>query len=398
MSTGGSKVLDNFTPPYDATAVKRMKAQGTVLMGKNTEDEFGHGASSENTGYSVPRNPWDLERIAGGSSGGSAVTVASGGVIFALGTDTGGSVRQPSSMCSTTGLKPTYGRISRFGVMPMASSLDTVAMVGRTAEDISYILQELAGHDYYDSTTPEVPVPDYTKFLDGDIKGMKVGVPKEYFIEGIEEGVLKTVQEGIKELEKLGAEVKEISLPHTKYGVAAYYVICPCEVSANMARFDGIRFGPTAKDADELLDHYLEARSAGFHPEVKRRIMIGTYALSAGYYDAYYLKAMKVRTLVKQDFEKAFEAVDVIATPVSPFPAFKVGEKAEDPLSMYLCDVFTIPASLAGIPGLSVPAGFANNLPVGMQILGPQFKEEVILKVGDAFQRATNWHLQRPSI
>lgn len=397
QTTAGSKILEGFVPPYDATAVKRLKGEGVVITGKNTQDEFGHGASSENTGFAVPRNPWDLERVAGGSSGGSVAAVASGQVIFSLGTDTGGSVRQPASMCSVTGLKPTYGRISRFGVISMASSLDTVGMVGRSAEDIAQILQTLAGHDYYDSTTPEVSVPDYLAHLDGQIKGMKIGIPKEYFVEGIEKGVLEVVQQGIKELEKMGAEVKEVSLLHTKYAIAAYYIICPSEVSANMARYDGIRFGPTAKEADELLDHYLEVRSAGFHPEVKRRIMIGTYALSAGYYEAYYLKAMKVRTLVKQDFEKAFEEVDVLATPVSPFPAFKIGAKVEDPLSMYLCDVFTVPPSLAGICGLSVPAGFTEGLPVGMQILGPQFKEEVVLKVGDAFQRATDWHEKVPS-
>ncbi|MBI2463927.1 Asp-tRNA(Asn)/Glu-tRNA(Gln) amidotransferase subunit GatA [Candidatus Peregrinibacteria bacterium] len=396
QTTAGSKILEGFLPPYDATSVKRLKAAGGILLGKNTEDEFGHGSSSENTGFSVPRNPWDKKRVAGGSSGGSAVSVASGFSVFALGTDTGGSVRQPASLSGCVGLKPTYGRISRYGVIAMASSLDTVGILARSAEDVAFVLQILAGKDRYDSTLPDVSVPDYGAYLSQDVHGLKVGVPEEYFGEGLEDGVRKAVEQGIDVLKKLGMEVKPVHLPHTKYGVAAYYIICPSEVSANMARYDGIKYGSTAKDAETLMDVYLESRSRGFHPEVKRRIMIGTYALSSGYYDAYYLKAQKIRTLVKQDFEKAFEEVDILAAPVSPTVAFKIGEKTDNPLAMYLNDSLTIPANLAGICALSLPCGFSEGLPVGFQLLGPQFGEDRILQVAHAFQKVTDFHLQHP--
>lgn len=397
QTTAGSKILEGFVPPYDATSVKRLKEEGSVLLGKNTEDEFGHGSSSENTGFAVPRNPWDSQRVAGGSSGGSAVSVASGLAVFALGTDTGGSVRQPSSLSGCVGLKPTYGRISRYGVIAMASSLDTVGILARSVEDVAFVLQVLAGKDRYDSTLPDVPVPDYVAQLSQNVRGLTVGVPDEYFGEGLEDGVRKSVEQGIEVLRKLGMEVKPVHLPHTKYAVAAYYIICPSEVSANMARYDGIKYGSTAKDAETLMDIYLESRSRGFHQEVKRRIMIGTYALSSGYYDAYYLKAQKIRTLVMKDFEKAFEEVDVLVAPVSPSVAFKIGEKTDNPLAMYLNDSLTIPANLAGICAISIPCGFSDGLPVGMQILGPQFGEDRILQVAHAFQKMTDFHLQHPN-
>lgn len=395
QTTAGSKILEGFVPPYDAAVVSRLNVQGTILLGKNTEDEFGHGSSSENTGFSVPRNPWNFERVAGGSSGGSAVAVASGEVAFALGTDTGGSVRYPASLCGCVGLKPTYGRISRYGVIAMASSLDTVGILARSCEDVALVLQVIAGRDMLDSTTPDRSVPDYISFLDRSVRGMKVGVPEEYFGEGLDAGVRSCVEAAIDVLKSLGMEVRSVQLPHTRYGVAAYYIICPSEVSANMARFDGIKYGPTVQDAENLMDVYCQSRARGFHPEVKRRIMIGTYALSSGYYDAYYLKAQKIRTLVRQDFDRAFEEVDVLVAPTSPTLAFKIGEKVNDPLSMYLNDSLTIPASLAGISGLSVPCGFVSGLPVGLQILGPQFGEERVLQVGNAYEKETRWHTKK---
>ncbi|MBI5755001.1 Asp-tRNA(Asn)/Glu-tRNA(Gln) amidotransferase subunit GatA [Candidatus Peregrinibacteria bacterium] len=395
QTTAGSKILEGFVPPYDATSVARLKSAGAVLLGKNTEDEFGHGASSENTGFSVPRNPWDTSRVAGGSSGGSAVAVTTGMAVFALGTDTGGSVRQPAALCGCVGLKPTYGRISRYGVIAMASSLDTVGILARSSQDIAVVLSTIAGKDPLDSTLPDVAVPDYLAVFKKSVRGMKVGIPEEYFGEGLEDGVRKRVEEAVRTLESLGMIVKQVSLPHTKYGVAAYYIICPSEVSANMARYDGIKYGPTANDARDLSEVYFRSRSRGFHPEVQRRIMIGTYALSTGYYDAYYLKAQKIRTLVKQDFEEAFGEVDVLAAPVSPTVAFQLGEKSQDPLAMYMSDVFTIPASLAGMPAVSVPCGMSDGLPVGLQIIGPQFGEERILTVANAFENF--WKTPTPS-
>lgn len=398
QTTAGSRILEGFIPPYNATVIQRLVDAGAVLLGKNTEDEFGHGCSSENTGFDVPRNPWDTSRVAGGSSGGSAVSVSANQAVFSLGTDTGGSVRLPSSFCNVAGLKPTYGRVSRFGVIAMASSLDTIGCMARNIEDVSKVMSVMAGYDRYDSTTLQREVPDYNiMFEHAEIRGLKIGVPEEYFGEGIDSEIAHAVKSAIAKFEELGADIINISLPHTKYGVAAYYIICPSEVSANMARYDGIRYGPTSFDSSDLLGMYLQNRTK-FHPEVKRRIMMGTYALSSGYYDAYYLKAQKVRTLVKQDFDKAFEEVDVIVTPVFPSSPFKIGEKSDDPLQMYMSDVFTIPASLAGLCGLSVPCGFVNNLPVGLQIIGPQFGEDVILKAGYVYQTNTEWNERKPAV
>ncbi|MEK7523804.1 MAG: Asp-tRNA(Asn)/Glu-tRNA(Gln) amidotransferase subunit GatA [Patescibacteria group bacterium] len=436
-TTACSNILKNFVPPYDATTVKKLKSAGMVLLGKTNTDEFTCGGSTETSCFGVTRNPWDLERVAGGSSGGSAAAVAADECIYALGTDTGGSIRQPSAFCGLTGLKVTYGRVSRFGVISMASSLDTVGPIAKDVQDIALIMNEIAGADAYDSTTPQVAVPNYLEGLDAkDLKGMKIGLPKEYFIPGMDPEVEKAVRTALEELKKLGAEVKEISLPHTKYGLAVYYIICPSEVSANMARYDGIRYGPgplkesrskkqeSRKAGDELMEYYLRSRGEGFGDEVKRRIMIGTYVLSAGYYDAYYLKAQKVRTLVKQDFEKAFEDVDVIITPTTPTPAFKVGQNTADPVKMYLEDVFTVSINIAGVPALAVPCGFSSGertararsergsgsaspsdaeltkkvLPIGMQIIGPQFGEPTLLKVGSAFQKATDWHKKKPKL
>lgn len=397
QTTAGSRVLEGFKPPYDATVFRKLKEKGAVLVGKNTQDEFGHGVSSENTGFDIPHNPWNLKKVAGGSSGGSAAAVSASEVFYSLGTDTGGSIRQPSALCSVVGLKPTYGRSSRYGVVAMASSLDTMSCMGRTVSDVAEVFKFMAGKDELDSTTVDIAVPDYPNLLEGDIKGLKIGMPKEYFGEGVSDDVKNIVQKAVEELENLGAQIIDISLPHTKYGIAAYYIICPSEVSANLARYDGVRYGPANKDAKDLFDFYTKNRSK-FHPEVKRRIMIGTYSLSSGYYDAYYLKAQKIRTLVKKDFDEAFEKVDAIVTPTSPTVAFGIGEKVSDPLSLYMCDVLTIPASLAGICGLSVPCGFSSGLPVGLQILGPQFKEEVILKIGQVYEKATEWGREKPKL
>lgn len=402
-TTACSNILKDFVPPYDATAVKKLKSAGMVLLGKTNTDEFTCGASTETSCFGTSHNPWDTARTTGGSSGGSAAATASDECIYSLGTDTGGSIRQPAAYCGVTGLKVTYGRISRFGVISMASSLDTIGPIVKDVTDAAIVLNQLAGQDMYDSTTPNVPVPDYTKSLDAkDLKGLTIGLPKEYFIPGTDKEVEKSVRGAIAELQKLGAKIKEISLPHTKYGLAVYYILCPSEVSANMARYDGIRYGPgPAKNPEDLYQYYLQARGEGFGDEMKRRIMIGTYALSSGYYDAYYLKAQKVRTLVKQDFEKAFDpegiGVDVIVTPTTPSTAFIIGENSADPVKRYLGDVFTVSVNIAGVPALALPCGISsNNLPIGMQIIGPQFGEEVLLKVGAAFQRATDWHKRKP--
>ena len=397
-STCASPGLKEYVPPYDATAVSRLRKQGLVMVGKTNLDEFACGASTDHSCFGATKNPWDLERVAGGSSGGSAAAVSADLCLYALGTDTGGSIRQPASLCSVSGLKVTYGRVPRFGVTAFASSWDTVGGFAKTAEDLAYVLKAMAGNDPKDMTTPKVEVPDYPSLLTGEIKGLKIGLPKEYFTEGIEEETKEAVMAAVRDLEKLGAEVKEISLPMTKYAVAMYYISSPAELSANLARFDGIRFGlKPDKEGEDLMDYYYHQRAAGFGDEVKRRIMMGTYVLSAGYYDAYYKKAQKVRTKIIQDFEQAFKEVDVICGPVSPFPAFKVGEKADDPLAMYMADVMTIPASAAGIPGLSVPCGFTKaGLPIGLQIMGPQFEEGRILNVGHAYQQATDWSSRKP--
>lgn len=400
-TTACSNILKNFVPPYDATVVKKLKNAGMVLLGKTNTDEFTCGASTETSCFGATRNPWDLERVPGGSSGGSAAAVCADECIYSLGTDTGGSVRLPASYCSITSLKVTYGRVSRFGVISMASSLDTIGPMAKDVYDIALIMNEIAGCDPLDSTTPDAEVPDYTKSLNAkDLKGLKVGLPREYFMSGMDSEVETAVKNAVDSLKKLGAQVCEINLPYSKYGLAVYYILCPSEVSSNMARYDRIRFGPgLEKKAEDLYDYYLKARGQGFGDEMKRRIMIGTYALSAGYYDAYYLKAQKVRTLVKQDFEKAFEKVDVIAAPVAPTPAFKIGENASDPITMYLQDVFTVPANIAGVPALALPCGFSKTgLPIGMQIIGPQFSEAKLIEVAALYQRETEWHKRKPKI
>ncbi len=398
-TTCGSHFLENFVPPYDATVMRRLNAAGIVMLGKTNMDEFAMGSSTENSAFFPTRNPWDVERVSGGSSGGSAVAVAAGEALGSYGSDTGGSIRQPGALCNVTALKPSYGRVSRFGLVAFASSLDQIGPFARDARDTALLFQAIAGHDPLDSTSMDVPVPDYSAALTGDLKGLRVGIPEEYWIEGTEPGVVKSVRAAIETLRELGAEVGEVSLPHTRYGVAAYYIIAPAEASANLARYDGIKYGFSIREGvDDLIDAYKKTRQHGFGPEVKRRIMIGTYALSSGYYDAYYLRAEKMRTLIRQDFERAFERFDVLVSPVSPTVAFKIGEKVDNPYQMYLSDVFTIPANLAGICGLSMPGPFSEGLPVGVQLLGPAFKEEVLLRVADAYQQATDYHRRRPAL
>lgn len=384
-----SPILKDFVPPYDATVISKLKENGMVMIGKTNMDEFACGASTEHSCFGVTKNPHDLERVAGGSSGGSAAAVASDMCLYALGTDTGGSIRQPASLCGVYGMKVTYGRVSRAGVTAMASSWDTIGHFGKCTEDISYILQAIAGKDKYDATTPDKEVPDYSKFLEKGVKGLKIGLPKEYFEEGVEKEVSEVVKNSVKKLEKAGASIVEVSLPMTKYAIAVYYVTMPAELSANLERFDGIRYGKKpSKEIENLVDYYFQARGAGFGAEIKRRIMIGTYVLSAGYYDAYYKQAQKVRTLIIQDFEKVFEKVDVLIAPVSPFPAFKVGEFVNNPLAMYMADALTIPASAAGLPALACPCGFSKNkLPIGLQVIAPQFEEGRCLVVGDALEQ-----------
>ncbi len=398
-TTCSSRMLEDFVPPYDATTIARLREAGVVFLGKTNMDEFAMGSSTENSAFFPTRNPWDLERVPGGSSGGSAAAVAAGEAMGALGSDTGGSVRQPGALTNTVALKPTYGRVSRFGLIAFASSLDQVGPFARSARDAALLLGAIAGHDPLDSTSVDTPVPDYVSQLSGDIKGLRVGVPAEYFVEGTEPGVRRVVEQALETLKSLGAVVGECSLPHTRYGVAAYYIIAPAECSANLARYDGVKYGFALKGkADDLVDFVSKTRAAGFGPEVKRRIMLGTYALSSGYYDAYYLKAEKTRTLIKQDFERAFEQFDVLVGPTSPTVAFKLGAKISDPYAMYLNDVFTIPANLAGIPGISIPGGFSEGLPVGVQILGPAFGEATLLRVADAFERVTDFHAQWPEV
>jgi aspartyl-tRNA(Asn)/glutamyl-tRNA(Gln) amidotransferase subunit A len=398
-TTCGSHILENFVPPYDATVMKRLNEAGIVMLGKTNMDEFAMGSSTENSAFFPTRNPWDVERVPGGSSGGSAVAVAACEALGAYGTDTGGSIRQPGALCNVTALKPSYGRVSRFGLVAFASSLDQIGPFARDARDTALLFQAIAGPDPLDSTAVNVPVPDYSAALTGDLKGLRVGIPQEYWIEGTEPGVVASVRAAIETLRELGAEVGEVSLPHTRYGVAAYYIIAPAEASANLARYDGIKYGFSVREGvEDLVDAYARTRQQGFGPEVKRRIMLGTYALSSGYYDAYYLRAEKMRTLIKQDFDRAFEQFDVLVSPVSPTVAFKIGEKVDNPYQMYLSDVFTIPANLAGICGLSMPGPFSEGLPVGVQLLGKAFKEEVLLRVADAYQRATDYHLRRPPL
>jgi aspartyl-tRNA(Asn)/glutamyl-tRNA(Gln) amidotransferase subunit A len=405
MCTGGikttcaSKILVNFVPPYDATVVEKLNRAGYVLCGKPNMDEFAMGSSTENSGFFITKNPWDLERIPGGSSGGSAAAVAAGECIGALGSDTGGSIRQPAACCGVVGLKPTYGRVSRFGLVAFASSLDQIGPITKDVTDSALLMNVIAGHDLRDSTSADVPVPDFTRALVKDVRGMKIGLPKEYFIEGMDPEVERSIKEAVRTLEGLGAKVVEVSLPHSGYAVATYYILATSEASSNLARYDGVKYGYRAAGAKDLLDMYMKSRSEGFGPEVKRRIMLGTYALSAGYYDAYYKKGQQVRTLIKRDFDEAFRTVDVIAAPTAPTAAFKIGEKSSDPLQMYLSDIFTISVNLAGIPGISIPCGFTgNNLPIGLQLFGKHFDEEAILHAAFAYEQATEWHRKRPEL
>jgi len=394
-TTCSSRILEHYTPPYDATVMKRLREARAIMLGKTNMDEFAMGSSTENSAFFPTRNPWDLERVPGGSSGGSAAAVAAGEAMGSLGSDTGGSVRQPGALTNTVALKPTYGRVSRFGLVAFASSLDQIGPFARSARDAALLMQAIAGYDPLDSTSINAPVPNYTEALTGDVKGLRIGVPSEYFVEGTEPGVRAAVEQAIETLKSLGAEVGECSLPHTRYGVAAYYIIAPAECSANLARYDGVKYGFSSKHVSgSLIDYMSETRAEGFGPEVKRRIMLGAYALSSGYYDAYYLKAEKVRTLIKRDFDAAFDRFDALISPTSPSVAFKIGEKVADPYAMYLNDVFTIPANLAGICGLSMPGGFSDGLPVGVQLLGPSLGEPMLLRIADAFQQATDHHKQ----
>ncbi len=393
-----SKILDNFVPPYDGTAVAKLKAAGAVIVGKTNMDEFAMGSSTENSAFGLTRNPWNVLRVPGGSSGGSAAAVAADQCIAALGTDTGGSIRQPAACCGVVGLKPTYGRVSRFGVIAFASSLDQVGPMTKDTIDCALLLEAIAGHDPADSTSVPTATQPYSSFLNGDIKGVKVGLPKEYFIAGMQPEVETSVTAAVRKLAELGAELVEVSLPRTEYAVAVYYIIATAEASSNLARYDGMKYGYRAP-AKDLIETYLKTRHEGFGPEVKRRIMLGTYALSAGYYDAYYLKAQKVRALIKRDFDRAFESCDVIVTPTTPTTAFKIGEKTDDPLQMYLSDIFTISVNLAGLPGLSLPCGFDNaGMPIGLQIIGKHFDEAAMLKVANAYEQATEWHKKKPKL
>ena len=397
-TTCSSKMLENFVPPYNATVVEKLNDRGAVMIGKANMDEFAMGSSTENSAFFPTHNPWDLTRVPGGSSGGSAASVAADETIFSLGSDTGGSIRQPAALCSVTGLKPTYGRVSRFGLVAFASSLDQIGPLTKDVTDCALVMNVISGYDERDSTSVPEPVPDFTACLSGDIKGMKLGIPKEYFVEGIQPEVETAIRAAIGKLEELGASVQEVSLPHTGYALTVYYIIAPSEASANLARYDGVKYGLSYEEATGMWENMEKTRQYGFGPEVKRRIMLGTYALSAGYYDAYYLKAQKVRTLIRQEFDTVFEKVDALITPTSPTVPFKIGEKTDDPLQMYLSDVCTLPINIAGVPALSIPAGFSEGLPVGMQIIGKPFAEETIMKIGHAYQQATDWHKQKPEL
>jgi aspartyl-tRNA(Asn)/glutamyl-tRNA(Gln) amidotransferase subunit A len=395
-TTCASKILGDFVPPYDATAVWKLRAAGAVITGKTNLDEFAMGSSAENSAFFPTRNPWDLERIPGGSSGGSAAAVTADECIAALGTDTGGSIRQPAACCGVVGLKPTYGRVSRYGIIAFASSMDQVGPLTKSVKDSALLLQAIAGHDPADSTSADRAVPDYAGRWSGDTKNLRIGIPREYFISGMQPEVDQALHSAIRELEKNGAAIEEISLPHTEYAVAVYYIVATAEASSNLARYDGMRFGFRA-DAKDLTETYRISRDEGFGAEVKRRIMLGTYVLSAGYYDAYYLKAQRVRTLIRNDFENAFSRADVIVTPTSPTTAFKLGEKTQDPLQMYLSDIYTISVNLAGLPALSLPCGFdRQGMPIGMQIIGKRFDELTVLRVAHAYEQATEWHLRKP--
>ncbi len=402
-TTCASHILKGFKPPYDATVIKKLRATGATFIGQANMDEFAFGSSTENSCYGPTRNPWNLECVPGGSSGGSAAAVASHETIWALGSDTGGSIRQPAAFCGIVGVKPTYGLVSRFGLIAFASSLDQIGPLTKDVTDSAILLNMIAGHDENDSTSADVKIPDCTKSLTHDVKGLKIGIPKEYFIEGLDPQVKSAVDEAISALKKLGAEFKEISLPHTEYAVATYYIVATAEASSNLARFDGVQYGLRAQPKETrrsaLIDMYEETRNKGFGSEAKRRIMLGTYSLSSGYYDAYYLQGQKVRTLIKNDFDKAFKECDAIISPTSPTVAFKIGERASDPLSMYLSDIYTISANLAGIPAISLPCGFSkSSLPIGLQIMTKPFGEETMFRIAYSYEQATDWHTRKPSL
>jgi aspartyl-tRNA(Asn)/glutamyl-tRNA(Gln) amidotransferase subunit A len=398
-TTCSSKMLENFVPPYDATVVQKLRQAGMVMIGKANMDEFAMGSSTENSAFFTTHNPWDLERVPGGSSGGSAATVAAGEAVYALGSDTGGSIRQPAGFCSVTGLKPTYGRVSRYGLVAFASSLDQIGPLTLDVEDAALVMNCISGYDCSDSTSSPAPVPDYTKSLVPDIRGLRLGIPREYFVQGMQSEVKSAIDTAIEKFQELGAIIdREVSLPSTPYALAVYYIIAPSEASANLARYDGVKYGFSAKDAQNMWDAMEKTRQYGFGAEVKRRIMLGTYALSAGYYDAYYLKAQKVRTLIRREFDQAFSKYDALITPTSPTVPFKIGEKANDPVQMYLSDVCTLPINIAGVPGLSIPAGFVNGLPVGLQLIGKPFSEETLFKIAYTYQKATDWHLKTPDL
>ena len=391
-------MLENFIPPYDAFVAEKLKKQGAVLLGKGNLDEFAMGSSTENSAFQSTKNPFDITRVPGGSSGGPAASVSASQCLFSLGSDTGGSIRQPASLCGVVGLKPTYGRVSRYGLIAFASSLDQIGPITHTVKDSAMVLNNIAGFDSKDSTSLNVPVPNYLDKIDNGIKGFKIGVPKEYFQEGIDPGVEKIIRDSLKVLENLGAEISEISLPLTSYALAVYYIIAPSEASANLTRYDGVKYGFNYSDAENMWEGIEKTRQFGFGDEVKRRILLGTYALSSGYYDAFYLKAQKVRTLIRKEFEDAFQSYDVLAMPTSPSTAFKLNEKMNDPMQMYLNDIFTIPANIAGIPSISIPAGMNNGLPVGLQMMAGALQEEKLFQASYAFEQATDWHKIKPDI
>ncbi|WP_438466236.1 Asp-tRNA(Asn)/Glu-tRNA(Gln) amidotransferase subunit GatA [Marinomonas sp. PE14-40] len=397
-TTCASKMLNNFIPPYESTVTARLEQAGAIMLGKTNMDEFAMGSSNENSHYGLVKNPWNTDLVPGGSSGGSAVAVAAGMAVATTGTDTGGSIRQPASFCGITGLKPTYGRVSRFGMIAYASSLDQAGPMARSAEDCAHLMNAIAGFDPQDSTSAEVDTQDYLADLNKPLTGLKIGLPKEYFGEGLEQGVADAIREAVKEFEKLGASVIDISLPNLKLSIPAYYVIAPSEASSNLSRFDGVRYGHRCDEPKDLLDMYMRSRAEGFSKEVQKRIMVGTYALSEGYYDAYYLKAQRIRRLIKQDFVNTLNEVDVIMGPVAPSTAFAIGSKTDDPVAMYLEDIYTLSVNLAGIPAMSVPAGFSNKMPVGLQIMGNYFAESKLLNIAHQFQQVTDWHLQTPSM
>lgn len=397
-TTCSSRMLEGFVPPYDATVTERLYKQGAVMIGKGNLDEFAMGSSTENSAFFPTHNPWDLERVPGGSSGGPAAAVAAGECIYSLGSDTGGSIRQPGALCGVVGMKPTYGRVSRYGLIAFASSLDQIGPITKDVRDCATVLSAIAGHDPLDSTSIANKTPNYIESLNPDLTGLRIGVPKEYFVEGMDTGVETSTREAISVLRDLGAEVLETSLPHTIYALAVYYILAPSECSANLARYDGVKYGYSAPDADNMWDALEKTRQQGFGPEVKRRIMLGTYALSTGYYDAFYLKAQRVRTIIRREFEGAFKEFDALVMATSPSIAFRFGERSQDPVQMYLSDVLTLPANIAGIPGISVPSGFVDGMPVGLQVLAGPLREEVMLRVAYAYEQATDWHNQRPEL